>query len=170
MKVVTRLTITGNVGKLSFLAGLFHMHCSTFSPFRPVLDDPRSQDDPAFLPSQFQKHQRKDSRSRFSFLKSNIPWQSVCLGLFLFAVGSACLLTLLWDMWHGYDEDEVHEHLELSPSDNRSPPLRPVTKSERFYPLLMLGLITFIPGCYVSFFIVTAFLGVGGVTFEDIPQ
>ena len=80
---------------------------------------------------------------------TKVPWKAIIYALILFILGSALLIagSLI-----------VTGHID------------PVKHSERFWPLILLGSLMFIPGSYHTYFAYKAFRGDPDWDFEEFPD
>lgn len=79
---------------------------SSTPPFRPILIDERSKNDPAFVPEQFRRYGGEREPS--------VPWRSVLLGAFLLVMGTFSLVMLASDVWRGYDGEKGEVEAKLA--------------------------------------------------------
>jgi fatty acid desaturase len=80
---------------------------------------------------------------------TKVPWKAIIFALILFILGSALLIvgSLI-----------VTGHID------------PVKHNERFWPLILLGSLMFIPGSYHTYFAYKAFRGDPDWDFEEFPD
>ncbi len=112
-----------------------------------------------FLPQQFDVSSSSTSLESIPF-----PWSSALLGAFLLLCGVGAFITLISDVIQGYEDED--DEVWLQKDYDKVPAFK---KSDRFWPLFMLGFISLTPGAYVTFFVVMALLGVEGYSYLDIP-
>lgn len=82
-------------------------------------------------------------------IKSKTPWKAIIYAMILFIVGTTLLIAGLLI---------VTGHID------------PVKHNERFWPLVFLGLLMFIPGSYHTYFAYKAFSGDPDWDFEEFPD
>lgn len=86
---------------------------------------------------------------QFDKQPSKVPWKAIIYALILFVMGTALLVigSLI-----------VTGHLD------------PAKHNERFWPLIILGLLMFIPGSYHTYFAYKALRGDPDWDFEEFPD
>ncbi|KRT78276.1 hypothetical protein AMK59_6805, partial [Oryctes borbonicus] len=86
--------------------------------------------------------------AQFIHPPQKIPWQSICLATFLLIIGSILLVmgTMI-----------VTGHIDMKYSD-------------RMWPMIILGVLMFIPGAYHVRIAYYAYKEVPGYSFDDIPE
>ncbi|XP_043197914.1 transmembrane protein 230-like [Amphibalanus amphitrite] len=89
------------------------------------------------------------SDQQYMVVRKPIPWKSIFLASFLFAIGTT-LLVMGSLLVSGFLIDERY--------------------ADRTWPLILLGLIMFIPGAYHVRVAYMAYFGYDGFSFDDIPS
>ncbi|XP_037092442.1 transmembrane protein 230-like isoform X2 [Pollicipes pollicipes] len=85
---------------------------------------------------------------QFQTVRKPIPWKSIFLASFLFA-GGTTLLVMGSLLVSGFFDERY---------------------ADRTWPLIVLGLIMFVPGAYHVRMAYLAYIGYDGYSFEDIPS
>lgn len=81
-------------------------------------------------------------------VQQNIPWKAIILAALLFIVGTVLLI---------FGSLVISGHIDLQYSD-------------RMWPMIILGLLMFIPGAYHVRIAYYAYKQVPGYSFDDIPE
>ncbi|TRY75259.1 hypothetical protein TCAL_00632 [Tigriopus californicus] len=131
----------------------------TQSPDRPAPPSgarSRKTTNPDFDPSQFESN-----------IPVEIPWKAVALGAFLLLCGLVAFIILTLDLCHSLSGHAIEFIMR---KNDQGVEEEVDFRSERFWPLAILGFLAFTPGSYVTFLFVMAALQIPGYSFDDIPN
>jgi len=87
--------------------------------------------------------------SQFEKPKTKVPWKAISYAVILLLIGTI-LLTIGCLIVTGHIDQEKH--------------------NERFWPMILLGALMFIPGSYHTYFAYKAFIGDPNWSFEEFPD
>lgn len=86
--------------------------------------------------------------TQFELSRHKIPWKALCLAVFL-CVGGTLLLTVGILIVFGHLDDKY---------------------ADRMWPVIIIGMIMFLPGAYHVYIAYCAFRRYPGYSFDDIPE